>query len=450
MNTDSLKGEAAIKMQMQEEKREGSLLTTLQNFGKITLSYLILLFNAVRCMAGLGSKNENVAEMTEITSNEIPQSDVRDNVGAGIKGSEAPSSVTSSAKAPELAAAPEQSPGLALPEPGADQTKNTIVIKNLPFKYKQTDLDLLLQEHNAKPKNIRMMRDGSGRFTGIIFLRCQSKEEAGRLILSMNNLEIGGRQVQVDFKQKKKKNKLAGSGEGLTSSDSEWSQPNSLRSSAEYLREPMAPVPNGTEEPFREGAPRRSSLRMSAEHREFIPQEHLAFSSTPMGFPAPIPPPVTLLASLPPMVVDSPTGKMQPVVPPILYPRRSSLNGCQPLAPGQMCFNTHYFANAQYQYQAQHQQPGRTLPRKIDIRRSTQCVETESPVPPMVEGRRRSIASIEDPLLKNSVRGGFRPPLTVASTGATKPACSPIRQPIGPDGKTNGFSSDYQKSRTVA
>jgi RNA recognition motif-containing protein len=73
------------------------------------------------------------------------------------------------------------------------------------------------------------MRDGAGRFTGIAFIRCPSKEEAGRLIQSMNNLDIGGRNIQVEFKKKKKKK-----GEGM-SSDSDFSNCSSLRSSAEYL-----------------------------------------------------------------------------------------------------------------------------------------------------------------------------------------------------------------------
>jgi bacillopeptidase F (M6 metalloprotease family) len=37
-----------------------------------------------------------------------------------------------------------------LPEPAGDETKNTLVIKNLPFKFKQTDLDVLLViSHNT-------------------------------------------------------------------------------------------------------------------------------------------------------------------------------------------------------------------------------------------------------------------------------------------------------------
>jgi RNA recognition motif-containing protein len=101
----------------------------------------------------------------------------------------------------------DSEPSTGLPEPGVDESKNTLVIKNLPFKFTKPELDQLLITHQAKAKNVRMLRDGSGRFTGIAFIRCPSKEEAGRLITGMNNLDIAGRGIQVEFKKKKKKTK---------------------------------------------------------------------------------------------------------------------------------------------------------------------------------------------------------------------------------------------------
>jgi len=101
-----------------------------------------------------------------------------------------------------------------LPEPGLEDSKNTLVIKNLPFKFTKPELDELLANHQAKSKNVRMLRDSSGRFTGIGFIRCPSKEEAGRLIISMDGLDIGGRAIQVEFKKKKKKGTPAAKKEG--------------------------------------------------------------------------------------------------------------------------------------------------------------------------------------------------------------------------------------------
>jgi RNA recognition motif-containing protein len=91
------------------------------------------------------------------------------------------------------------------PHPATDQTKNTLVIKNLPFKYSKLELDSLLAEYKTNPKNVRMMKDDQNRFTGIAFIRCPSQDEAARLIVAMNNLEISGRNIQVEFKKRRKK-----------------------------------------------------------------------------------------------------------------------------------------------------------------------------------------------------------------------------------------------------
>jgi RNA recognition motif-containing protein len=124
-------------------------------------------------------------------------------------------------------------------EPTIDQSKNTLVIKNLPFKFKPAELDKLLSDHQAHPKNVRLLRDNEGRFTGMAFIRCPSKEEAQRLIGSMNGLDISGRNIQVEFKmKKKKKNKLATSTDSvssLNSSSDEMPIASKLRTSGEYV-----------------------------------------------------------------------------------------------------------------------------------------------------------------------------------------------------------------------
>jgi len=158
-------------------------------------------------------------------------------------------------------------------EPSGDQSKNTLVIKNLPFKYKPSDLDKLLSDHHAKPKNVRLLRDESGRFSGMAFIRCPSKDEAQRLITNMNGLDIGGRSIQVEFKlKKKKKGKLDASTDSLNSSSDELPV-NRLRISSE-TNEAMVKAP--TEAPVQQppivvqpapaSAPRVNKLSVSAEH----------------------------------------------------------------------------------------------------------------------------------------------------------------------------------------
>jgi len=108
-------------------------------------------------------------------------------------------------------------------EPTSEQSKNTLVMKNLPFKFKLNDLEKLLGECQAKAKNVRLLRDDSGKSTGMAFVRCASKEETQRLISALHDREIAGRKLQVEFKTKKQKNKkrLSASSDSMSSSSSE-------------------------------------------------------------------------------------------------------------------------------------------------------------------------------------------------------------------------------------
>lgn len=325
------------------------------------------------------------------------------------------------------------STGSDLPEPAGDETKNTLVIKNLPFKFKQSDLDVLLNTHNAKPKNVRLMRDNAGRFTGIAFIRCPSKEEAGRLINAMNNLDIGGRNIQVEFKKKKTKKKLS-----EASSDSDFSNCSSLRSSAEYLNY----TPEEVNEPPREflGA-RRMSLRTSAEYaREVIGREHLQTNLTNFH------PNEPLRSNLAP-------------APQNLQRRRPSFTPTTTTTTMEAAFSQSYFQQQPFSMLPQAQ---RMAPRKPDsLRKSTEEVPalyTFLPQPTSGSGmmgfppeRRRSIATPEElsGFRNQPARTGYIRPFTLTTAVNQGPTIQPIRQPIGPDGKTNGFSAEYRKSRTV-
>jgi RNA recognition motif-containing protein len=236
-------------------------------------------------------------------------------------------------------------------EPTADQSKNTLVIKNLPFKYKPVDLEALLAEHQAKPKNVRLLRDDAGRFSGMAFIRCISKEEAQRLIFSMNDLDIGGRNIQVEFKMKKKKK----GGSLRTSTD----DASSLSSSSDEL-----PVAN--------------RLRVSAEN-----------VSEKVPVPAP--------------------AQIQPVQP------TSSLAD----------------------------KPKPSGPRKLAVSAEHNFQSDKFRKPPQMRRKSTSAVLESAPAYAHSALSRIHPAL-VASSG---PSIRPIRQPIGPDGKTNGFSAEYRKLR---
>lgn len=399
----------------------------------------------------------NSSVRDEINSSDnfnTPNSDVKDVRRNSIPDSQAPSSLTNTLKEEpngkhtvlvldetkalaEAVANDALSDVLAssasstdLPEPAGDETKNTLVIKNLPFKFKQSDLDVLLNTHTAKPKNVRLMRDNAGRFTGIAFIRCPSKEEAGRLIQAMNNLDIGGRNIQVEFKKKKTKKKLG------ESSDSDFSNCSSLRSSAEYLNY----NPDEVNEPPREflGA-RRMSLRTSAEYarEQVIGREHLQ----------------TNLSNFHPEPLKS---NLAPA-PQNLQRRRPSFT---PQTTMEAAFSQSYFQQQPFSIP---QQAQRTPPRKpVDsLRKSTEEIPALYTFLPNTSGhsgmmgfppeRRRSIATPEElsGFRGQPPRTGYVRPFTLTTAANQGPNIQPIRQPIGPDGKTNGFSEEYRKSRTV-
>jgi len=233
-------------------------------------------------------------------------------------------------------------------EPTNDQSKNTLVIKNLPFKFKLNDLEKLLIEHQAKPKNVRLLRDDAGKFTGMAFIRCASKDDAQRLITSMHGLDIGGRNIQVEFKTKKqkKKNKLGQSTDSLNSSSDELPSVNRLRLSSEGIA------------------------------------DRLPSTVTVASVPAP--------------------PQLQKVVP----------------APPQI-------------------QPQKTNFNKLSVSAEHSFEDKYSKQPQPLPFRRKSLAVEPTSYLHSRVH-------IAPSNG---PNIRPIRQPVGPDGKTNGFSEEYRRAR---
>jgi RNA recognition motif-containing protein len=300
-----------------------------------------------------------------------------------LRESLAPSSTTSSneslavdipqTEAPTSAASTEQAAPSSNLEPSMEQSKNTLVIKNLPFKFRPDDLAILLQEHQAKPKNVRLLRDDTGKFTGMAFIRCPSKEEAQRLITSMNNLEIGGRNIQVEFKlKKKKKNKLGDSTNSLTSSG-EWS----LDQSGERS------LGNSAERPLERSMERNlgrsvdRSLERSAE-RNFFSKQAQAVPSA-----------------------------------------RSKLS-----------------TSAEHRITDKHLRPQQEVPSQLAMQ------------------RRKSFSAVNfprnsQPFVPKDEFSLFSRSALVRNGNNSEPACGirPVRQPVGPDGKSNGFSEEYRKGR---
>jgi len=240
-------------------------------------------------------------------------------------------------------------------EPNNDQSKNTLVIKNLPFKFKLNDLEKLLNEHQAKPKNVRLLRDDSGKFTGMAFIRCASKDDAQRLITGMHGLDIGGRNIQVEFKTKKqkKKNKLGQSTDSLNSSSDELPNGNRLRLSSEGIADRLRHSSEGM-------ADRISTVTVAS---------------------VPAPPQLQKVVQAPPQI----------------QPQKANFS--------------------KLSVSAEHSFEDKLESKQLPFRRKSLAVEPTSYLHSRVH-----IAP------SNGIR--------------------PVRQPVGPDGKTNGFSEDYRRART--
>jgi len=254
----------------------------------------------------------------------------------------------------------------SLPEPGLEDSKNTLVIKNLPFKFTKPELDQLLNTHQAKSKNVRMLRDGSGRFTGIAFIRCPSKEEAGRLIIGMNNLDIGGRSIQVEFKKKKKK-----------------------------------------------GTPTKNGVAPSATSAPVAPYAAPVYQAPPPGFQG--------------RSYISASGNLR------------TSGGVMPLRSSNML--TSSASSVEDEEYLNHLPYG----RRRSIASSTSSVDDEEYLP------RRLGTSTDD-----ANRHAFpHSRLSLSSSGGVQnprfamPNVRPVRQPYGPDGKSNGFSNEYRRARST-
>jgi hypothetical protein len=176
------------------------------------------------------------------------------------------------------------------------------------------------------------------------------------------------------------------------------------------------------------------SLRTSAEYaREVIGRDHLQ-------------------PNLPSFPTEPLKSSMAPA-PNNLQRRRPSFT---PQTTMEASFSQSYFQQQPFSIP---QQAQRTPPRKNELRKSTEDVPAlYTYVPPAQSGmigfppeRRRSIATPEElsSFRNQAQRTGYVRPFTLTSAATQGPNIQPIRQPIGPDGKTNGFSAEYRKSRTV-
>jgi len=86
-------------------------------------------------------------------------------------------------------------------EANSEFKNSTLVLKNLPFQLKQEKLEELLNQLTVKPLNVSYLYDGTGMFRGMAFVKYKEIEHAASVFESLNNLDITGRKVRVEYKR---------------------------------------------------------------------------------------------------------------------------------------------------------------------------------------------------------------------------------------------------------
>lgn len=79
---------------------------------------------------------------------------------------------------------------------------STLVFKNLPFQLKQEKLEEMLNAFENKPMSVSYLYDSSGMFRGMAFVKYKDNEQAMKIFEKMNNLDINGRKLRIEYKRK--------------------------------------------------------------------------------------------------------------------------------------------------------------------------------------------------------------------------------------------------------
>jgi len=86
----------------------------------------------------------------------------------------------------------------------SDFKNATLVLKNLPFQLKQEKLEEILNSYEWKPLNVSYLYDASGMFRGMAFVKYRDIEYAMKVFEQMNDMDISGRKVRIEYKRKAK------------------------------------------------------------------------------------------------------------------------------------------------------------------------------------------------------------------------------------------------------
>eukprot|EP01119_Soliformovum_irregulare_P025790 TRINITY_DN9642_c0_g1_i1.p1 TRINITY_DN9642_c0_g1~~TRINITY_DN9642_c0_g1_i1.p1 ORF type:complete len:474 (+),score=111.94 TRINITY_DN9642_c0_g1_i1:24-1424(+) len=86
----------------------------------------------------------------------------------------------------------------------SDYKNTTLVFKNLPFQLRLEQLEAILAEFETKPVNVSYLYDSAGMFRGMAFVKYRVVSEALKVFELLNNRDIQGRKLRIEYKRKAK------------------------------------------------------------------------------------------------------------------------------------------------------------------------------------------------------------------------------------------------------
>jgi len=276
---------------------------------------------------------------------------------------------------------------LPLPSSSEEDSKG-LVLKNLPWTVKYDDLHEMLHAMPVQPRSVRYVRNEKGRFSGIVMVKYDTADEAQRMFPVFQDVQIGGRQVSVEFKQSARKHKRMKE-ERARSSHSEPTSPDHSTYPTPFSSAPVSPASTPGASP--ETSPKQQRRASAA--------------------PAPI---QAMLAPLPLSAAAALTGMRTHTKPALLATPPASFSSSVQTQPSQRSSTGRQDYNVPF---------ARPKSFSISVAPSyAQQAQQHSYETSHV--RRRLSVSEED-----------------------RPLVAPSRQPVGPERGGKGFSEQYQQAR---
>eukprot|EP01116_Phalansterium_solitarium_P012359 TRINITY_DN2856_c0_g1_i2.p1 TRINITY_DN2856_c0_g1~~TRINITY_DN2856_c0_g1_i2.p1 ORF type:complete len:540 (-),score=222.73 TRINITY_DN2856_c0_g1_i2:270-1889(-) len=84
---------------------------------------------------------------------------------------------------------------------GSEFKNTTLVLKNLPFNLKLEQLQEILNGQQFAPINVAYLYDAAAMFRGMAFVKYRDIDQAHAVFAAINNMDIQGRKLRVEYKR---------------------------------------------------------------------------------------------------------------------------------------------------------------------------------------------------------------------------------------------------------